>query len=304
VARGLVVTCREPQPSAVVVELAEHYFAFVTRAQAADGMFHNRLGYDRRWLDRSGTGDWWGRALWGLGTAAARAPVGWMRRDALDRFDAAAGHRPRWSRAMAFAAFGAAEILAVQPDHQGARRLLADAASTVGRPGREPGWPWPEPRLSYANAALPEALIAAGHLLGHDQTTADGLTLLAWLLDVETRDGHLSTTPVGGWRSPQPRPAFDQQPIEAATLADACARAMAVTGDPRWADGLRLAANWFLGDNDTGVWLYHPDTGGGHDGLQPSGRNENQGAESTLAVLSTLQHARQTSGLPHRSPSV
>jgi hypothetical protein len=296
VARGLVVICREPEPSTALVELAERYLAFVTHAQAADGRFHNRLGYDRRWLDRPDTGDWWGRALWGLGTAAARGPAGWLRRDALDCFDIAVRCRSRWPRAMAFAALGAAEILAVRPDHSRARRLLTDAATTIGRPGREPGWPWPEPRLGYANAALAEALIAAGQHLGHDGTAAAGLSLLAWLLDVETRDGHLSTTPVGGWRPPEQRPGFDQQPIEAAALADACVRAKAVTGEQRWADGIHLAVGWFLGNNDTNIELHHPSTGGCSDGLGPTGRNENQGAESTLAMLSTLQHARQIEG--------
>jgi hypothetical protein len=33
-------------------------------------------------------------------------------------------------------------------------------------------------------------------------------------------------------------------------------------------------------------------SGGGCDGLERYGRNENQGAESTLALVSTLQHAR------------
>jgi hypothetical protein len=42
------------------------------------------------------------------------------------------------------------------------------------------------------------------------------------------------------------------------------------------------------------------ETGGGSDGLGPSGCSENEGAESTLALLSTLQHGRQ---LP-RQPDV
>jgi hypothetical protein len=117
--------------------------------------------------------------------------------------------------------------------------------------------------------------------------------LLAWLLDQETRDGHLSVTPVGGWGRGEARPGFDQQPIEAAALADACATALAVTDNPRWAEGVHLAVGWFLGDNDTGTELYDPATGGGFDGLTATGRNANQGAESTLAALSTMQHGRR-----------
>ena len=38
--------------------------------------------------------------------------------------------------------------------------------------------------------------------------------------------------------------------------------------------------------------MWNPHTGGGYDGLQTSGPNLNQGAESTIALISTLQHAR------------
>ena len=56
---------------------------------------------------------------------------------------------------------------------------------------------------------------------------------------------------------------------------------------------MRQAVDWFLGDNDVGVPMWDPATGGGYDGLTPHGPNLNQGAESTLALISTLQHARR-----------
>ena len=63
-------------------------------------------------------------------------------------------------------------------------------------------------------------------------------------------------------------------------------------GDRRWEEGITAAANWFLGDNDSGVAMWDPATGGAFDGLEETGANLNQGTESTLALLSTLQHAR------------
>ncbi|MEV0566829.1 glycosyltransferase [Dactylosporangium sp. NPDC050588] len=288
VARGLLVICREPTAPADLLHLAGRYLAFVVEAQAPDGAFRNRRRADGRWQDEPSDGDWWGRALWGLGTAAARSPLPSMRETALVCFENGAHRRTRWPRAMAFAALGAAEVLHVRPDHSAARWLLHDAVVTIGAVPTDPDWPWPEPRLTYANAALAETLIAAG-----GDASADGLRMLAWLLDRETRDGHLSCTPVGG-ASPHDRaPAFDQQPIEAAAMADACARAMTVSADPRWERGLASAVDWFLGANDNGLPLHDPLTGGGRDGLTASGRNENQGAESTLALLSALQHGQR-----------
>jgi hypothetical protein len=55
---------------------------------------------------------------------------------------------------------------------------------------------------------------------------------------------------------------------------------------------------WFQGDNDAAQLMWDPATGGGFDGLHRDGVNLNQGAESTLAVLSTFQHARRFSAVP------
>jgi hypothetical protein len=98
---------------------------------------------------------------------------------------------------------------------------------------------------------------------------------------------------VGGRGRFDVTPAFDQQPIEVAALADACARAFAMTAEDRWRSGVRMAWAWFLGDNDTSIPMLDPQTGAGFDGLHRAGRNLNQGAESTLAALSTAQQARR-----------
>jgi hypothetical protein len=201
---------------------------------------------------------------------------------------------------MAFATLGAAEVIAVDPGHAGARALMVDLVAMV-HPARAAGlsagqvWPWPLPRLTYADAAIAEALIAAGTALEDDVVTAHGLALLDWLMATQTVNGRLSVTPVGGWGPGERRARFDQQPIEAAALADACVRAFACTGEHRWKNGLQRAIAWFLGGNDAGVVLYDPVSGGGYDAVTPHGRNTNQGAESTLALISVLQHARRTS---------
>jgi hypothetical protein len=289
VARGLVVVCREPSPALELIALARRYLDFLAQAQAPDGRLRNRLGYDRRWRDKPGTEDCWGRALWGLGTAAARGPDAGIRTESRTRFERSAQARSGWPHAMAFAALGAAEILEAWPDHPGAFGLLASAAAVIGEPSANAAWPWPHPRLSYANGALAEAVIVAGSRLGDDPMLRNGLRMLEWLLECETRDGHLSVVPVGGWGPGEERPGFDQQPIEVAAIADACVRAASVTGDPAWLTGVEMCVAWFFGDNDAKVPLLDEQSGGGCDGLGPSSRNRNQGAESTLAMISVMQ---------------
>jgi hypothetical protein len=289
VARALVVVCREPD-AAELDDLRTQYLAFLLAAQEPDGRFHNRREADLTWSDTASVEDCWGRALWGLGTAVARVPH--LREEALAGFDAGIVLRSPHRRAMAFAALGAAEVLAVLPGHREARAMMTAAAIVVGRPTADKAWRWPEPRLSYANAVLPDALLAAGAALDSPSLVADGLRLLGWLLDEQTRDGHLSVVPAGGRGPGEAGPDFDQQPIEVAALADACARAYRIAGRQRWAEGTELAAAWFAGGNDSGTPMHDPAGGGGFDGLQRAGRNENQGAESTLALLATLQLAR------------
>lgn len=293
VARGLLVVCREPSPSPDLVVLGRRYLYFLAQAQALGGKFRNHLGYDRRWDDQPGTEGGWGCSLWALGTAAARGPTAGIRQESFARFARGARVSSPVPRAMAFAALGAAEVLDSHPGHPGALALLYRASVVIGEPPASTGWPWPAPRLGYANAAIAEAVIVCGCHLGNDRMLRNGLRMLEWLLTTETRDGHLSLVSPQGWSPGESRPAADQRPAEAAALADACMRAAVVTGDDKWLTGVERCVAWFLGDNDAGVPLLDERTGGCSDGLTGPGRSRNQGAESTLAMIAVLQQGHR-----------
>ena len=290
-ARVLIAVSREPEPSAAVLRLGHVAQQFLADAQAPSGAFRNRRSATGQWEDEATLEDCWGRSLWAFGTAARFAPDQAQRAAAQSCFELGARLRSPWPRSMAFAALGAADVIAAHPDNAPARSLLEDAVVAIGSPAESEDWPWPQPRLSYANAVLPEALIAAGVALQRPQPIADGLRLLRWLLARETVDGHLSPTPVGGAGPGDSASRFDQQPIEVAAMADACLRACTVDPDGPWLTGIERAAAWFAGDNDTGTPMQDPGSGGGFDGLTATGANRNCGAESTLALLSTLQVA-------------
>lgn len=292
VARALVVVCREADQSRQMQRLTRHYLQFTASAVDPDGACHNRMSTDGQWRDEASLGDWWGRALWGLGFAAVHAPTEALRASALFAFRSAARRRSPHRRSMVFAGLGAAELLLHSPNEIAAQHLVCDAVEAVGADGPAADWPWPEPRLSYGNGSVVELLLLAGAALRDAPLHARGLRLLDFLLRTETCDGHLSVTPVLGRGPGETGPAFDQQPIEVAALADACARAYEATEDPRWLEAVALAWGWFCGDNDSGTPMFDARTGGGFDGLEAGGHNRNQGAESTLAMLSTAQHAR------------
>ncbi len=290
-ARLLVVAARDEGRSYASRNLGHIAMQFLVEAQCDDGAFRNRMSMERLWLDEACTHDCWGRALWAFGSSVSHNHDNQMRHKGQLGFDMGARHRASSPRSMAYAALGAAEILKVHPSHVDAIDLLHDAGGMLMALRSRAPWPWPESRLSYANAIIPEALIAAGFALKRSDMLDQGIGLLEWLVDHETRDGHLSVTPAGGSGPGDRKPAFDQQPIEVAAIADAAARAHRVTRDDKWRITVDRSIHWFLGHNDTGVSMIDPVTDGGYDGLEADGVNENEGAESTLSMVLTMQYA-------------
>jgi len=299
VARALLVLVREPDPSPRVAELTETSLRFVEAAIDPLGRAHNRMDVTGEWTDEATTDDWWGRAVGALGIAATSAPLPLTRARAMRAFLRAATQHSVDVRAMAFALPGAAAVLLARPGSEAARRLITTGLAVIPQGTAE--WGWVESRLRYGNASLADALLAAGHALSDPELVERALRRLDALVTIESRNGHLSVTGPGGRSVTETGPQFDQQPIEIAAIADAAARAFELTADPHWSRVVGQARDWFLGDNDSGVIMVDLTTGAGFDGLERDGRNENRGAESTLAALSTFQHARAV-GLPRRAP--
>lgn len=288
VARGLLFLCREPQLDATAEGMLNTYLNFTLSAISEEGRCHNRMDDTGNWTDEPASGDWWGRACWGLGFAAIHAPIASQRAAALDGFRRLSKTPSPDLRAISFAALGAGEILLELPEESAARNILYEAEPRL-QLQISADWYWPETRLGYSNASLTETAMIIGEALGHDTLIKSGLKMLTFLLTIETRNGHFSPTPVGGRGPDELETQFDQQPIEIAAIADASSRAWKITGDSRWLKEIESAWLWFLGDNDVGVAMLNPETGGGFDGLHDHGPNQNQGAESTMAMLSTAQ---------------
>ncbi len=276
-------------------DLAERLFArtaaFVQHAWNADvARFRNFMPFDRRWLESEGSQDSHGRAVWALGRVASEAPDADARRWAVELLERSAPALPGFAspRALAFGLLGLTAWTAGEAgrDVTDLRSKLADRLCDHLRDNCQPGWVWFEGGLSYDNARLCHALVAAGDQAGRPDWVAAGLDTLHWLSGSETRGGHFS--PVGSqgfWHRGGKRACFDQQPIEAAAAVAASLCAARVTGERFWFDAACRAHAWFLGENDIRAVLINHQTGGCRDGLHPDRVNANQGAESTLAWL-------------------
>lgn len=299
VARALLVVVQEPAQDDGLRVLAETYLRFIEAAVTRDGEAHNRRDVGGAWTDEAGTGDWWGRAVWALGVAAGAAATPLMRHRAFRAFSRAAQQSSRHLHASAFAALGACAVLRTRPTNVAALRLAHHLIGMIPPPSGG-AWLWPQPRMTYGNGSIAEALLSAGAAVGDASAAARGLELVRFVLDRETKDGRLSVTGTTGRGPEDHERMFDQQPIEVAAIADACAAAFEVTGAPEWLDGIRLAWAWFEGDNDSRTVMIDHASGAGFDGLEIDGRNENRGAESTLAALSTWRLARRYDGMAAR----
>lgn len=270
---------------------------FMELAHLGSGRFLDRRTVDGQWSSAVAGDDACGRALWGLGEAVADLADVRIADRARRLFESASTFRSIHPRSSAFSVRGAASILARDPGHRPSRGIITDVSRSfrdlIDHVGSRAGtdWMWPDRGLTYANAVIPEMILMVGREQADPETIEIGLSLLEWLVDLETHElGHLSPTPTSGRTRQQRAPGFDQQPIEVSTLADACATALAITGVESWSWNIDRCIGWFEGRNDNGLPMIDENTGGGYDGLTGDGVNLNQGAESTLAMLTTLQH--------------
>jgi glycosyltransferase involved in cell wall biosynthesis len=259
-------------------------------AAADDGGMCNFMGYDRRWLDEPHVGDHVGRSVWALGDLLATAWIPAVvvpARDLLERLvRALAGDVSL--RTAAYTVLGLARLDADRLDLR-ARNLLerlTEQLADAYRSTATEGWRWFENELSYDNARLSQALLSGGHALGRDDLSELALESLRWLGDeCGLEEGRLRLPGHHGRRREEAAPgAGDEQPLDAAALVEAELSAFAFTRDAE--HGLRAtrAFEWFLGRNRLERPLYDFATGGCSDGLGNEALNDNEGAESTLAL--------------------
>jgi glycosyltransferase involved in cell wall biosynthesis len=273
--------------------LLNTYLAFVSYAQRDDGLFHNFVSYDRRFLDELGSDDCYGRALWGLAYTMYRGPAPYVNL-AKELLEQALGNlRTLNLRGRAYAILGLYYYLQRYPEAEDIvakidRLAAAHVAGFEAASGE--GWPWFEQVVSYDNAVIPQSLMLAFEVTGNERYRDVGQQSLDFVLEMCTRSGHFSLVGNEGWhvRGQEGPAAFDQQPIDACGLVEACKVAFRLTGQRRYLQHMRGAFDWFLGVNDLGETLYDFRTGGCSDGLTKEGVNLNQGAESALCFLLAL----------------
>jgi glycosyltransferase involved in cell wall biosynthesis len=276
--------------------LSATYASFVDHAWNEDaGRFRNFMGYQRNWLEDAGSLDSFGRSLWALGETARLASNGELRAWAQGLADRVIPHVKgvHALHALSFCALGLASLANARREDAQWRAALTHCGETLNgalSQTRRPGWFWFKSTLCYDNARLPQGLIAAGRVLAQPEWQKNGLAALAWLAEIQTGPTGCFM-PVGNesFGAPYAAPApFDQQPLEAAAMVEACLDAADLSGAAEakafWREEAERAYAWYFGGNILGARMVTADGAGCFDGLSRQGPNRNQGAESILAL--------------------
>jgi hypothetical protein len=319
-ARALRLCTRlwEQEPGERILGRVTTYLSFLEHARCPVRGFHNFLSYQRDWLDAEGTGDSQGQAVRALAEVLGSSlPDGYreLARELIKAVTPAlADLRSLRAQAYVILAWGHLSMLdAENPEPlEIVARSAAERLVECYRRSQRPEWPWFESRLTYANAVLPHALFVAARcwpeeefldvakasfeFLNHETTGRGDWHLLCEAHcgpfrqkePVSFSGGEDFFWPIGNsdwYPRGEEKSLYDQQPVEAVTMADAAMAGFTLLGDEEYLGAFRRARAWFHGRNSLQMPLVDVECGSCYDGLQRSGVNRNQGAESTLAYL-------------------
>jgi hypothetical protein len=286
------------------------FLSFLEYARRPGGGFHNFLSYQRSWFDIEATDDCQGQAIRALAEVLGSGLPDDYRALARELIDAIlptlAGLRSIRAQAYLVLAWGhlaAAEVSNIDRFENiawcAAQRLVESYQQS-----NRPGWSWFEPWLTYGNAVLPHALFVAARCWPNETYLDVATKSFAFLVGETTVENVFWPVGNAGWYAHgRDKAAYDQQPVEAITMADAAQAAFSMLADERSALAFRRAHDWFHGRNSLRLPLADTTRGACYDGLQSAGVNRNQGAESTLSYLGTellqLETGRSAFELSH-----
>ncbi|MBF7091507.1 glycosyltransferase [Flavobacterium sp. ALJ2] len=147
-------------------------------------------------------------------------------------------------------------------------------------------WNWFENYLTYANSILSESMLYA--YLATDKLIYKNITIQSFdfLLSKMFINGEFKVISNNGWHHKGAIPyKYGEQPIDVSYTIQTLDLFYKTFNDPLYKKLMKVAFNWFLGQNHLNQIMYDPITGGCYDGLEKENVNLNQGAESTICYL-------------------
>jgi glycosyltransferase involved in cell wall biosynthesis len=299
-ARALVAMCQQFEISKEETDLEaiKVYFNFIKECLHAEGYFLNYLDKAKKFTkqnNETNLSDANGRAIWALGYLISKGNI--IPEEIITEARAAMKlalsnilniHSPR---AMAFIIKGvyysdsryksASNVLII--------KHLADKMVQMYKHESNEKWLWYESYLTYGNSILPEALLCAFLATGNPVYEEIAIVSFHFLLSKIFTEDRIKVISNKGWmhngEGNHREVIGGEQPIDVAYTILALSQFYEAFKEENYLEKMKIAFNWFLGQNHLNQIIYNPCTGGCYDGLEDYYINLNQGAESTVSFL-------------------
>jgi len=287
----MVLLAYRQKKDSMALKLSPIYLSYIHYMQNKNGTFRNFLSFNRNFLDKVGSEDSFGRAVWALGYLLGNAPNdAYYQTGKLVFFYASPNFEKLQSiRGIANTMVGISYYLRSNPYDDSMAERLRNLAYQLIRKYEEHSsadWKWFESLLAYDNGILPLSLLHSAEILNDNKITETALETMNFLTEITLKDGYLSIIGNEKWyKKDKERSIFAQQPIDAMAMVLMFYQAFHLTKDKEYLHKLFISFMWFLGENDLRMNLFDFETQGCCDGFESYGVNRNQGAESSLAYL-------------------
>lgn len=271
------------------------YLKFILFCQQEDGTFLNYVTYNKHFFDKNkdeNLEDANGRAIWALGEfLSLKQLLDFSLQAKVEKtFQKAihAIHNLQSPRAIAFCIKGLYFYYHFKKEKATLQLItkLADNLVSKYRSVSNQDWQWYEDYLTYGNAVIPEAMQLAAECTNNELFKDIAHKTFEFLLETTFGDEKIKVISNQGWyHKGKDKNHFGEQPIEVAYTILALDTFVSANKNNEYLDKIKIAFNWFIGENHLHQIIYNPVTGGCYDGLEEHHVNLNQGAESTLSYL-------------------
>lgn len=275
--------------------LINTYLKYILFCQQEDGSFLNYVTSDKQFFDKNkeeNLEDANGRTIWALGEfLSLKQLLDFNLQEQVEAaFDKAIHSIANLQspRAISFCIKGLCFYYEFKKEEAVLQLIvkLADNLVSKYRGVATEKWQWYENYLTYGNALIPEAMLKAGECVESKLFKDIAQKTFDFLLETTFDDNKIEVISNRGWQHKgEEKNHFGEQPIEIAYTILALQTFYKTYKTDGYLDKMKVAFNWFMGENHLNQIIYNPVTGGCYDGLEEHQVNLNQGAESTVCYL-------------------
>jgi glycosyltransferase involved in cell wall biosynthesis len=296
-ARALVAMCMNYEANCSMDDLIliSNYLNFIEHCMLPSGRFLNYVNKAKQFTKQNGScnlDDANGRAIWALGfligmdSIIPQAIV--IKATRLMERSLKHIEEIHSTRSIAFAIKGIYYYNKTNPSQENVKltEKLANRLERMFAHESESEWQWFESYLTYGNSILPEAMLCAYLTTDRADYKKIAKRSFDFLLSNTFTGTQIKLISNKSWlQKGSFSEEFGEQPIDVAYTILALAKFYDVFKEETYSNNMKIAFNWFLGNNHLHQIIYNPCTGGCYDGLEDTHVNLNQGAESTVSYL-------------------